>query len=178
MSLELILDDIQRAIESGAPYAALSAAVTLPEVCGRCEQADVFSTKGPNSSDRIYTRFVETYLPNWSLRLTGADLFNFRCGLSHRGQTTQRNSSLRYVFHPPNPQGNTAHANRVIKDGELYRLDIDLQTFCNDIADAVRRWVEATKDNQAVQRNLLNVLQVREGDFGTGIYVAGMTYLA
>lgn len=178
MTLEPILRDIQRALESGAPYSALASAVTLPEICMRCEQRDIFSTKGENRSATVYTRFVETYLPNWTLGLTGNDLFILRCGLSHRGQTTQRESPLRYIFHPPDPSGNISHGNRSYCGGELHRLDIDLQTFCNDIADAVRRWFDANKDNEIVQRNLGDVLQVREDDFGLGVFVEGMTYLA
>jgi hypothetical protein len=179
MALEPILKDIQRALDSGAPFAALMTSVTLPEICGRCEQNDIFPRKGKDSGDKIYKRFVETYLPNWSIGLTWKDLYILRCGLSHRGKTTRRASSLRYVFHPPNPLGIIAHGNRAYDEGgALHRLDIDLQIFCNDISGAVRRWSEANKQNKTVQKNLTDVLQVREGDFETGVYVQGMTCLA
>ena len=176
--VETILEDIQKAITAGAAYSALAALVTLPEICGRCEQIDVFSSSGQFTGANIYVRFIGKYLKGWSLGLTGEDLFNLRNGLSHRGRTDTKVSPLRYVFHPTNPRGCVSHGNRTYRDDELSRLDIDLQIFYNAIAKAVRLWAIDNKDNQTVQKNLNDILQVREGDFGTGIHIEGMIYLA
>jgi len=176
--MELILEDIQRALDAGASFAALASAVTLPEICGRCEQEDMFSTKGPNRGEAIFDRFVEAYLKDWDIGLTGADLANIRNGLSHRGQLTQRNTPLRYVFYPPQ-FGGRVHNNRVENaNGDLLVLNIDLRKFCTDISNAVRGWLVANAENATVQRNLGNVLQTREGDFGTGIYIEGVHWVA
>jgi hypothetical protein len=176
MSLKLIVDDIQRAIEGGAPYAALCACLTLPEICGRCEQADIYSNKGSNRQKEIYNRFVSKYLANWSLGLTGDDLANLRCGISHRGQTAARNSQIRYIFHPPHPNGNVVHGFMSHNNGRT-TLDVDLQIFCNDITSAVLKWECDNRRNEIVQRNLKDVLQVRETTFGSAVRVHGMIYL-
>ncbi|WP_155992493.1 hypothetical protein [Fodinicurvata fenggangensis] len=175
--MEMILQDIQRALDAGASYAALAATVTLPEVCGRCEQSDLFSTKGENRGERVFQRFVETYLPDWDIGLDGTDLYYMRNGLSHRGQTTQRNKPLRYVFSPPNTD-NFVHNNKGFVDEEMQTLQIDLRKFCNDISDAVRRWEQSNADNPIVQENLEDVLKTREGSFGTGIYIEGAHWVA
>jgi hypothetical protein len=167
VSLNLILDDIQRAIDGGAPYAALCTSLTLPEICGRCEQQDIYSCQGPNRQLETYERFVKKYLADWPLGLTGRDLTNLRCGISHRGQTVSRASQLRYVFHPPVPNRIVVHNCRTYtEDGEVYRISIDLQTFCNEIATAVRRWEHDNRNSETVQRNLADVLQVRNDTFG------------
>ncbi len=178
MSLRLIIDDVQRAIEGGAPYAALCASVTLPELCGRCEQKDVYATKGTNSEKAIFNRFVNKYLADWPLGLTGDDLHNLRCGISHRGQTANRGGGLQYVFHPPHPNGHVVHNVRTYaEDGTVHRINVDLQTFCDDIAAAVCRWEKDNVGNEVVHRNLMDVLQVRDGTFGTAVKVAGLVYI-
>ncbi len=175
--MELILQDIQRALDAGASYAALAAAVTLPEMCGRCEQQDIYSTSGRNNAKHVFERFVSAYLANWEIGLTGADLYNLRNGLSHRGQATQRNKTLRYVFFPP-VAGATVNNNRRTVNGEIVRLNIDLRKFCHDISNAVRQWMANNAGNTVVQKNLENILQSREGDFGTGVLIRGVHYLA
>lgn len=177
MSLKLILGDIQRALTAGAPYAALAATVTLPEICGRCELDDPFSTKGPNRSEALFSRFVTTYLPNWPFDISGEDLFHLRNAISHKGGTTQRNNPLRYVFHPPSGQFQMSN-NKFIQKGQLRYLDIDLQEFCTEISNAVLRWEEANRGNEQVQRNLDKVLQVREGSFGLPYEVEGLVHIA
>ena len=178
MPLNAILDDIQRALDNGAPYAALATVVTLPEICGRCELLDPLSTKGKNRSEMIYKRFTEQYLSSWSLNLAGEDLYNLRCGLSHRGRTTQRNNPIRYVFHPPNEQNNRSHGNRVIQGGETTFLDIDLQQFVDDISAAVRSWSKENENNETVQKNLNDVIQVRQGPFGIPVDMPELVHIA
>jgi|HubBroStandDraft_6_1064221.scaffolds.fasta_scaffold652873_2 hypothetical protein len=168
MSLEPILSDIQRAIDAGAYYAALSTIVTLPELCGRCEQIDIFSVQGTNRTSAVYERFADTYLSGWSLGLTGLDLFSLRCGLSHRGQTAQKNSDLKYIFHPPVYRGPNRHGARGFSTG-VQHVIINLQIFCSEIADAVRKWEVANINNDVAQRNLKNILQVRELSPGSAI---------
>ena len=175
--MDLILEDIQRALRAGASYAALAAAVTLPEICGRCEQQDMYSRKGKNSGDKVFNRFVDKYLHNWDIGLTGADLYSLRNGLSHRGQLTERRNTHRYVFFPPNT-GSVVHNNLSFQGGELVRVQIDLQKFCDDISEAVKKWQVDQAENELVQKNLEDVLQAREGDFGTGIFIQGVHYLA
>jgi hypothetical protein len=183
--MQLILEDMERALNAGASYAALATAVTLPEICGRCELQDMYSRKGINRGEMVFKRFVETYLPNWDLGLTGQDLYNLRNGLSHRGQINRKEQpAFRYIFTPPLPSGLKCHNNRVYKindKGEsiLVRLNIDLRQFCNDIADAVRRWIIFHANNEIVQRNLNDVLQSRETEPGVmGIYITGVHWLS
>ena len=178
MSMESIIEDMYIALDAGAHYAALCVAVTLPEICGRCELEDGFSMKGANRSQEIFQRFVDSYLPDWDIGLTGADLFYLRNGLSHRGQTNKRNTPFRYVFAPPRGDNSVLHNNRSHRAGKPYRLMIDLAVFCNDIATAVRQWECDNSENELVLSNLESVLQKREGDVGTGIHIDGYQYLA
>ena len=178
MSIELILEDIKKALDGEAYYAALSAAITLPEVCGRCELDDPFSTKGPNRSEMIYDRFVSTNLPDWQIGLDGSDLFKLRCGLSHRGKTDRRSDNVRFVFHPPDQNQNSVYANelRDRSTGAVFK-DIDLHRFCSDISDAVRRWYDLNKGSPTVIRNLERIIQKRPAGFGTDISIEGQYVL-
>jgi hypothetical protein len=181
--MESILADMDRALDAGASYAALATAVTLPEICGRCELRDMRPRKGQNRGDAVFNRFVNDYLSGWSIGLNGEDLYNLRNGLSHRGQRDSGDSNVRYVFTPPLPTGSQIHNNRAYRTNangnlELVRLNIDLRRFCADIAGAVRRWMVANAENPIVQHNLENVLQPREGDFGTGIVIGGLHWIA
>lgn len=177
MSMNLILEDMQRALDAGASFAALATAVTLPEICGRCEVPDPFAFSGRARTLDIIKGFKDRYLSDWGLALTGDDLYQLRNGISHRGGTAERNPPIRYVFYPPHKwkvQNNARYDN----DGQRERLDIDLQTFCSKIADAVRRWEMEHADNATVQKNLENVLQVREGSFGTPVSFPGQRVIA
>jgi hypothetical protein len=180
LPLEAILDDIQRAFNAGAYYAALSAAVTLPEICGRCEQQDPFATKGAGHNQRnVIKLFHERYLKDWPFLLNGDDLCNIRCGLSHRGQTMRHGSDFRVVFRLPDRRHGVATNNRRIgDDGQIQRIDVDLTLFIKAITDAVRAWDAANLGNEIVKRNLQYVIQPRPGDFGTGVFIDGQMVLA
>lgn len=173
--MQTILNDMNRALNARASYAALATAVTLPEICGRCELVDMLSTKGAGRAQFIFQKFVDKYLKSWSIGLTGDDLYYLRNGVSHRGQVVGSRMPVRYVFTPPNDAGHIIHNNR---NRSTNTLNIDLRVFCGDIERAVMAWMMDNKANPVAQKNMENVLQPRQGDFGTGIYVEGMEWLA
>jgi hypothetical protein len=177
--MELILQDIKRALDAGASYAALASTVTLPEVCSRCELLDMTSTKGLARGEALIARFAETYLRDWKIGLNGADLANLRNGLSHRAQTiqaNQRKASPRYIFHTPTPGVMLSQISSK-QGGVTTHIVINLNEFCDDIAGAVRRWLADHANNPTVQKNLSNVIQRREGLHIPGMYIQGAHHL-
>jgi hypothetical protein len=177
--MEMILQDINRALNAGASYAALAASVTLPEVCGRCELQDMLARSKSARGEVLIKRFAETYLHNWDIGLTGADLVNLRNGLSHRAQTTPGHplkNQPRYIFHTPTP-GNVLNQISSRQGGVTTHIVVNLSEFCGDIATAVRRWLSDYANNSTVQKNLSNVIQRREGLHIPGIYIQGAHHL-
>mgnify|MGYP006308626119 CR=1 FL=1 len=147
--MERFTNSIRTALQAGDWYGALTTALTLPDICGRMET--------PNEgSNRRYARwFYDWVEPSYTMEsfgerhvfLSGNDCYALRCSLLHEGgenieEQRAREALDNFHFIVPPPNGNSFHK---IQSNQSLLLQVDI--FCNDVADAVDNWASSESAN-------------------------------
>lgn len=149
--MELILKEIEQALDAKLYYLALQASLTLPDICGALQ-----SDNGKATGDKYIGWYDTNAKEPGNLSISGKDCYYFRCSYVHQAQTTHENSTYsRIIFLAPTCQGITMHNNVI--DGAL---NIDVKLFCNNILNAVRKWQESIKINENYKRNYKNLIKL------------------
>jgi hypothetical protein len=154
---------IRSAVSQRNWYAALAMALTVPDVCGRLVNPS-------NGSRMRYVTWWETYMLNHYQRqigplgkqvtfLTGPDVYALRCAFLHEGRddiTYQkaRQVCTKFLFIEPR-EGSFIHNN---KSNEQLQLQIDI--YCMQIADAVSRWEIDTANNTEINERKSDLLKI------------------
>ncbi|GAB5447161.1 hypothetical protein [Gymnodinialimonas sp.] len=158
--MDLILEDVERALDAKLFYVALSVALSLPGVCAALEQVDG-STSGQDK--RLYMDWYDRYLAAGYPYLTALDCYSLRCGVIHQGRFGHgKMQYARVVF----TIGDTLHKN-ILNDA----LNLDISLFCRDVVAAVRQWEIDKSLNLTVRRNLPLLVKYRPE--GMAPYVKG-----
>jgi hypothetical protein len=165
--MEMILQDIERALQQQFYYLAIAVSLSLPDICAALAEP-TGSTAGRNQV--AYENWYNANLAAKYPTLTASDCYRLRCGVSHQGRFGHpRMQYSRVLFTIPG--GITFH-NNIINDA----LNLDAAIFCHDIMDSVRSWLIANKNNKTVQGNISRVVQFRPQ--GLPPYMAGMPLIA
>jgi hypothetical protein len=165
--MEMMLREIERALEARLYYSAVIMALTLPDVCAALESEDARTTK---------QRYMAWYRANIGAAygfMTDEDCYSLRCGVVHQGRFGGHGMRYgRVVFTMPIPERNIVIHNNVMNDA----LNLDANVFCRDLIAAVRRWFAAHSQEANVQANLPNLVQLRED--GLAPYIVGLPVIA
>ncbi|MEH6466651.1 MAG: hypothetical protein V7722_03390 [Porticoccus sp.] len=95
--------------------------------------------------------------------LSGNDCYALRCCLLHEGgenieEQRAREALDNFHFIMPPPNGSCFHK---IQNNQSLLLQVDI--FCNDIADAVDKWSVSDRANeQDVEQRMQGILQIRD----------------
>ncbi len=161
--MERFTSSLRASVDQQNWYVALATALTLPDVCGRL----VNPTQG--SGARYSAWFDAWVAPGYTANLpqigahcflTGSDCYALRCSYLHEGGgdiTQQRARQALDDFHfiiPPR-KGISVHCNQLDNT-----LQLQVDQFCLDIADAVDRWAESVRGNQEVQGRMGSLLKI------------------
>jgi len=153
--VDLILAQIERALERNCHFLAVMSTLTLPDVCAALSSPDGRST--PDSYKRWYAQWVGAKYP----AISPQDMYMLRCGVVHQG-----------TLGPPDMQYNrvafmilpTFHCCLSVqeRDGVTDSVfQVHAGTFCHDVMESVREWFATAKDDQTVKANLPRLLQFR-----------------
>lgn len=162
-------DSIRRSIAAQDWYGALSTALTLPDVCGRLENPAM------GSKARYVTWFQSWLQPEYTREigrdkephvfLHGEDCYALRCSYLHEGGSNieeQRARKALEDFHFITPkQGWHVHCNQ---SNNTLQLQVDV--FSNQVADAVDKWFETIKDNNDIQQRIAGLLVIHDSSQG------------
>jgi hypothetical protein len=94
--------------------------------------------------------------------LSGGDAYALRCAYVHEGRgqiLDQRARQALTQFHFVAPWQNVFHNCLVDRRGSL-TLILQVDIFCRDMIDAVRRWSDDVASNQAIQERLQCLLEI------------------
>lgn len=163
--MQRFIEATKAAVATGNWYAALALALTMPDICGRLETPTV------GSQTRFLAWFEKFLLQTYQgvvgadrsphAFLYGADCYALRCGFLHQGEfdiDDQRAQEVLERFHFTAPrQGITVHRNQV---GNVLQLQVDV--FCNEVCDAVERWLRAVKQDATVQARMAKLAAIDE----------------
>lgn len=159
---------IRNSLENGNWYAALFSTLALPDICGKIQYPDQYSsTRYPNWFNEYvlekYTSYVGADRKKTEF-LNGNDCYALRCAFLHEGITDITKQKARealenYKFIMPHP-GIILHNN--LLDNTL-QLQIDI--FCEDICQGVEAWLEDISDDEIIQSRIeenLRILSIHE----------------
>lgn len=140
-------------------YTALTSALTLPDVCGR------LATPEKKSSVRYPAWFQQWLAPAYTFEmsrgvrcfLSGDDCYALRCSYLHEGGSDISGQAAQKAldnFHFVSPiPGSVVHKNLI--DNTL-QLQVDL--FCLEMADAVDRWAGSVANDPDIQSRMKSLL--------------------
>jgi hypothetical protein len=151
-SIEIILQEIEKALAANLHYLALTLSLTIPDICSALE-----SENGSATSDR-YKNWYKTHLAPKYPNLTDIDCYSLRCGVVHQGRMGHPKSQYGYIAFtfPDQPNIAVFHGNI-----SLDVLQLDVRLFCRDICDAARHWFEIVKDQPNLKSNLSRLVRFR-----------------
>lgn len=161
MLLKLI-DDINRALDNDIYFAALSLALTLPDICGKAEHPDIKSNK------ERYVKWYDTYVGKYEMpcepnengvampRLNGAVIYSLRNSMLHQGTPNVDEGKVgidKFVLVVERPKDFEIYIdvscvkwpnNDMSRAQKEYRVHI--RKLCYSIADAAQRFYLDNKD--------------------------------
>lgn len=160
------LNAIEHALVTGSYYLAITATLTLPDIC-----AALGSANGQSSGQKYRAWYDANMAARYSW-LTAHDCYCLRCGVSHQGRLGHPGMQYsRVLFTIPNAQRNVFH-NNIMNDA----LNLDAQIFCRDFIASVRAWLVANANDPNVQANLPHMVQYRPQ--GLAPYMVGMPLIS
>ena len=143
-------------------YAAITLALTLPDICG------AINVPGKNNSQARYSAWFDKYVGdkysmtnhdgNVCIFMNGNDAYALRCALLHEGISNVSNQRARsevqekFIFH----HSRVAYLHKLKDKGKLL---IDIKTYCNDILNGVSEWQnDVSNDIDDRRRNSIREL--------------------
>jgi hypothetical protein len=161
-------ESLRSSVANGDWYVALSTALTLPDVCGRLIDPAISSGK------RYPTWFKQWMEPGYTsvlpeigehVFLRGEDCYALRCSYLHEGGGDITNQKARkaldkFHFIVPPGRGNSVHRNQLNNLDNTLQLQVDL--FCLEIADAVDAWAESVAGNCEIQSRMSSLLVIHD----------------
>lgn len=165
--LEMILREIEGALDAELYYLALMLGLAIPDICGALENESGWSTR-----DR-YKAWYDAHLASLFPFMTADDCYSLRCGVVHQGRMGLKNKQTysRVIFTLPVPGGNVVHGGSI---NDV--LQFDAVWFCRDIIKAARQWFWNAQTRPVVRRNLPNMVRLRPRGFSP--YVVGPPVIA
>ena len=168
--MQHLIDAVHAALDQQNWYAALMTALTLPDICGDLEEpgsqsgqryrawfdrylAERYVARGmPQpmpSPDGTRTMIVEADV----VFLSALDCYVLRCAYLHNGSfdvTGQRKRDVLdgFIFVAPRPYVRQ-HCNRI---NDALQLQVDV--FCRELTDGVKKWLDDVAGNAAVQQRM------------------------
>jgi hypothetical protein len=165
--MEMILKQVNVAMDYGLYYLAVAIALTLPDICAALESAD-----GTAKPDRYKNWYREWLQPRYPM-LEPNDVYVLRSGINHRGQSEPHGiqPTLNFdkvVFVIP-------HLSRTNSATDLHcriegvtgdrTLSLDAAFFCQDVLQSVHQWYAKKATDPNVVANMPKVLTFRPDGF-------------
>ena len=165
-ALEIAVQDIRKAIEARAFYAALITTLALPDICPALESEDNRSSREKYKAwyrNWVQDRFYGTFSDDACYAL--------RCGMVHQGQISVPGIAevTRVEFRLPQETSISAHG--CIEDT---MVQFELQIFCEEFLAGVERWWEAKGEDPLVKQNIPHMLSYHENGKVHGIPVGAV----
>ncbi|SDR64178.1 hypothetical protein SAMN05519103_09490 [Rhizobiales bacterium GAS113] len=155
----------RRSLAEGNLYAALSLALTLPDICGSLEDP------GPNKSHVRYVRWFKKWAePEFTsvghVYVSAEDCYQIRCSLVHSGtaeiERRRRTALDRFEFFDDTCGAHLTWVEGITVNGVLQPnfLQLKARNFSDTIYDATDNWDASTKADNAIQAEKAKLLVI------------------
>ncbi|MFC7860708.1 hypothetical protein ACFQ9D_12060 [Arthrobacter koreensis] len=165
-SMDHLIDSARAALKDKNWYAALTLALTFPDICASLE------SRSGKSNKALYSAWVEQYLtPKYTIHvgaterkhvfLSGGDCYALRCAYLHQGITDTTGHSARealssFEFSAPRV-GSYIHCNQADD-----RLQLQVDVFTEDMCKAVELWMIAATASPIVTERMGELMLITE----------------
>lgn len=161
--VEMLLDEIDRALKAELYVVATMAALTLPDMCAALE------TEGFWAKNVNYVAWCEKNLPQEFFSLATPELMKqLRNDLLHTGTVDDRKGNKKLIL--TIPDGRIHLSNNVCNETYL----TDVVDFCHGLMRAARVWLAKNQNAPTVQRNLEKMIRRRENKNGIPPFIGGI----
>lgn len=189
MSIRILVDQLEAAIESKFYFLALASALTVPDIAGAISSDDGKATREkyvewyeawvrPRSIKNLTQEMAERgftldKIPSDQANpLNGQNCYFYRCAMLHQARSTHDKSKFsRVIFIEPNTTENRLHYEQ-INDALL----IDLPSFCREVVQGFGAWIDDAKETENYKRNIAQTIQ-RYPD-GLPDYIGGVPVIS
>jgi hypothetical protein len=157
---DMMVSEIKRAFNAELYFIALSATLSLPDICSALEKP-----AGHQRYRKIQTRYEDwcrRYLIPHYKKLTPEDVWILRGGVVHNAMLVKGRDGSRYIrviFGLPGGNRMNEVTFTDINEHEGTALVLDLSTFCHNMFKAVDDWFAEKKDDPIVAAGLPDVVR-------------------
>ncbi|HAS6135950.1 TPA: hypothetical protein I7230_22880 [Vibrio vulnificus] len=162
-------DSIRKSVENEDWYGALITALTLPDVCGKLIEPT------EHSKSRYVAWFKDWLQPSYTSHigadrtehtfLHGEDCYALRCSFLHEGgsniETQRAQKALEDFYFITPPTNGSVHCNQFNN-----KLQLQVDTFCLQVADAVDKWAASVDQDLDVQQRMASLLIIHNSQDG------------
>lgn len=139
--MEILIDQIELALQSGLYFIALQSSLTLPDICGALE----YPSKGVgNRYKDWYKNYYTEYAHGMKLDspcLSADECYFFRCSFVHQASNKDKRFAFdKIVFFDTNSQCSAHNVIGISNEEKI--LFISLETFCYSMVFSVREWLK------------------------------------
>ena len=169
--IDAYIDDIKRSLENGCYYAALSLAVTLPDICGRAEYPK-------KEVGERYIKWCDEYLCPSILGkvdgISGEAVYNFRNTFLHQGEPSINSDAFKndenridkLILLVGEIKGPTEMSCE-FKSGDINLIRviaINSAHFCECICDAVQDYYHNNKSKFSLNYDIMHTSEFKSAD--------------
>jgi hypothetical protein len=158
---------IYKALENENWYGALFLALTLPDICGKIQYPQA-------KSEERYVKWFQKYLDDKYTRevgpkrqkhifLSGEDCYALRCSLLHEGSDAISSQRCKKALDSFLFLTKGAHCNWCNVNKHTF-LELNVTNFCEDICEAVEKWLNDLEHDDHIQKELANIITIFESD--------------
>lgn len=157
--MDHLINAVEKAVADRNWYAALSLALTLPDICGKLQEPK-------QKSQPRYEAWYDKYLlpayhrnigPSWKPTphtfLCASDCYALRCAYLHQGEfgieDQRAQTALEHFHFTEPPAAGSMHMNQTNN-----ALQLQVNVFCNDVCNAVRRWSHDVAEDPVIQERI------------------------
>lgn len=167
--MDILMKDLEKAIEHKLYLAALNIALTIPDICSALQ-----SSNGKTDGTK-YKNWFNTYCGDfYNNFIDGNDIYEIRCSILHQGKSSHDNTSRRHkriLFQIPTPTNIVLH-NNIINDA----YNVNIEVFIGDIIKGFNKWYSQEKENINVIKNLEKT--VKYYPQGISPYIVGVPLIS
>jgi len=186
MSLNVLIDQLEKSLDSKFYFLALATALSVPDIAAAIDSDD-----GKATGSKYKSWYDKWVLPRFSINVnqmlqarghsipieiehpfSGEECYYYRCSMLHQARSTHDKSAFsRVLFIEPKSTTNVVHYGR-FNDS----LTIDLPSFCFEVVQGYKDWVNVAQSTENYKRNIAKTIQ----RYGNGLppYITGVPVIS
>lgn len=165
LKMRPFINAVRNSIKEENWYAALTLALTLPDICGKLELENLKSAKRYIKwfNKYIKSKYTVYIGPDKTEKnfLTGEDAYALRCSYLHAGEFNIEEQYIRkalegFMFVV------TKNKNQIVHNNKLNNvLQLQVSVYCEDICDGVEQWINDNKDDEKILQKASRIQDIK-----------------